>query len=104
MPVVLCVCGFRASICAAMSFCMSHGSSSAEVCSCLTESLTLPDTALTMRLARTYLLSDLLANSSAQTAHAWTYRYHLEKNLPLIADRWSKGTYVLNQLLPLSLH
>ncbi|CDJ35599.1 RRM domain-containing protein, putative [Eimeria mitis] len=80
----------RASICTAMSFCMSHGSSSAEVCSCLTESLTLPDTALTMRLARMYLLSDLLANSSAQTAHAWTYRHHLEKHLPFIADRWSK--------------
>lgn len=81
----------RASICAAMSFCMSHGSSSAEICSCLTQSLTLPDTALTMRLARTYLLSDLIANSSAQTPHAWTYRHHLEKNLPLIADHWSKG-------------
>lgn len=82
---------FRSSICAAMSFCMSHGSSSAEVCSCLTESLTLPDTALTMRLARTYLLSDLLANSGGQTPHAWTYRHHLEKSLPVIAEHWSKG-------------
>ncbi|OEH77725.1 RRM domain-containing protein [Cyclospora cayetanensis] len=80
----------RASVCAAMTFCMSHGNCSAEVCSCLTQSLTLPDTALTMRLARTYLLSDLLANSSAQTTHAWTYRHHLEKSLPFIAESWSK--------------
>lgn len=81
----------RSSVCAAMSFCMGHGGSSAEICACLTESLTLKDTALSTRLARTYLLSDLLANASAHAPHAWTFRQHIEKGLPFIFDRWEAG-------------
>ncbi|KFG99960.1 RNA recognition motif protein, partial [Toxoplasma gondii MAS] len=73
-----------------MVFCMSHANCSAEIALCLYEALTLAETNLDSKLARLYLLSDILFNSSAPTPSAWSYRASLEKYLPRIFLHWTQ--------------
>ncbi|KEP61560.1 UNVERIFIED_CONTAM: RNA recognition motif-containing protein [Hammondia hammondi] len=80
----------RESVKSAMIFCMSHANCSAEIALCLYEALTLAETNVDSKLARLYLLSDILFNSSAPTPSAWSYRASLEKYLPRIFLHWTQ--------------
>eukprot|EP00922_Rhytidocystis_sp_ex-Travisia-forbesii_P025381 GHVS01037260.1.p1 GENE.GHVS01037260.1~~GHVS01037260.1.p1 ORF type:complete len:825 (-),score=208.96 GHVS01037260.1:293-2767(-) len=72
----------RSSICEVMTFCLDHADSAHEIAECLMESLTLPKTNIDTKMARLYLLSDILHNSSSSRPSAWAYRSAFEKYLP----------------------
>ncbi|CAN0009333.1 unnamed protein product, partial [Laminaria digitata] len=59
---------------------------SADVVGVLKESLLVPETPIHVKIARLYLLSDVLHNSSAPVKKASSYRTHLQKGLPEIFD------------------
>ncbi|PHJ23971.1 rrm domain-containing, partial [Cystoisospora suis] len=88
----------RESIKKGMIFCMDHANCSSEIALCLYESLTLLETELNTKIARLYLLSDILYNSSSPTPCAWSYRASLEKHLPRIFEHW--GTLVMDACKP----
>ncbi|XP_051950316.1 U2 snRNP-associated SURP motif-containing protein-like isoform X1 [Xyrauchen texanus] len=68
----------------AMVFCLERAEAAEEVVSCITESLSLPHTPLQKKIARFYLISDILYNSCAKVANASYYRKFFETKLPQI--------------------
>jgi len=64
-----------------MVFCLKHSDCSEEIVECITESLSILETPLTKKIARLYLISDILHNSSAKVANASYYRRHFESKL-----------------------
>ncbi|CAM9626309.1 unnamed protein product, partial [Hapterophycus canaliculatus] len=69
-----------------MGFALDHADASADVVGVLKESLLVPETPIHVKIARLYLLSDVLHNSSAPVKKASSYRTHLQKGLPEIFD------------------
>eukprot|EP00192_Tetraselmis_astigmatica_P006934 CAMPEP_0117654630 /NCGR_PEP_ID=MMETSP0804-20121206/3845_1 /TAXON_ID=1074897 /ORGANISM="Tetraselmis astigmatica, Strain CCMP880" /LENGTH=766 /DNA_ID=CAMNT_0005460921 /DNA_START=206 /DNA_END=2503 /DNA_ORIENTATION=+ len=72
----------RDSICQAMAFCLDNAESYQEVTETLSEALTLSETPANLKVARLFLVSDVLHNSSAPVKHASNYRTRLQENLP----------------------
>ncbi|KAF8819425.1 Rna recognition motif-containing protein, partial [Cardiosporidium cionae] len=72
----------RAFICDAMTFCVDHSDSSMEIAQCITDSLLSFDVLVDKLIARLYLISDILYNSSSLRPSAWSYRNAFEKCLP----------------------
>lgn len=64
-----------------MTFCLDHSDCSEEVVECITESMSILETPLTKKVARLYLISDILHNSSAKVQNASYYRRHFERKL-----------------------
>lgn len=64
----------RGTIARAMEFAIDHADAADEVIDILIRSLLLPETSLATKLARLYLVSDILHNSGAHVANAWKYR------------------------------
>lgn len=71
----------RASVCRAMCWCVSHAEAADEVAECLAQALTGPRTAPRRRLARLYVVSDVLLNSQARVPRANAYRAALQPRL-----------------------
>ncbi|XP_078484843.1 U2 snRNP-associated SURP motif-containing protein-like [Ciona intestinalis] len=65
----------------AMVFCLQHAECAEEIVECLAESLSILETPLTKKIARLYLISDILHNSSAKVANASFFRKQLESKL-----------------------
>uniref|UniRef100_H2ZCT9 U2 snRNP-associated SURP motif-containing protein n=1 Tax=Ciona savignyi TaxID=51511 RepID=H2ZCT9_CIOSA len=65
----------------AMIFCMERSDCAEEIVECLAESLSILETPLTKKIARLYLISDILHNSSAKIANASFFRKQLELKL-----------------------
>jgi len=61
----------------AMAFCLDHADSAEEIVECITESMSILETPLTKKIARLYLVSDILFNSSAKVANASFFRKQL---------------------------
>ncbi|XP_035266490.1 U2 snRNP-associated SURP motif-containing protein isoform X1 [Anguilla anguilla] len=68
----------------AMVFCLERAEAAEEVVGCIAESLSLLQTPLQKKIARLYLVSDILYNSSAKVANASYYRKYFETKLPQI--------------------
>merc|ERR1739838_176882 len=68
----------------AMVFCLQHADWAEEIVQCITESLSLKETPLTKKVARMYLISDILYNSSAKVSKASFFRKHFETKLELV--------------------
>ncbi|XP_028839203.1 U2 snRNP-associated SURP motif-containing protein-like isoform X2 [Denticeps clupeoides] len=68
----------------AMLFCLERAEAAEEVVSCITESLSILQTPLQKKVARLYLVSDILYNSCAKVANASYYRKYFESKLPQI--------------------
>ena len=64
----------RSKIGDAMVWCLEHAESAEEIVECLAESLSLLETPLAKKIARLYLVSDILHNCSAKVPHASYYR------------------------------
>ena len=77
------LCASREAICAAMAFCLEHGAACGQICTLLRE-LTLDDKcSVDTRIARLYLLSDILFNSQQPgVKNAFRYRDAIEKMVP----------------------
>ncbi|KAJ3115066.1 hypothetical protein HDU96_001230 [Phlyctochytrium bullatum] len=66
-----------------MVFCIDHADAADEISDTLARSLTLPGTPVfPTKIARLYLLSDVLHNSSSPVPNAWRFRTAIEKHLP----------------------
>uniref|UniRef100_A0A8C7N7K7 U2 snRNP-associated SURP domain containing n=1 Tax=Oncorhynchus kisutch TaxID=8019 RepID=A0A8C7N7K7_ONCKI len=60
----------KGDIAEAMLFCLLHAEAAEEIVECVTESLSILKTPLPKKIARLYLVSDVLYNSSAKVANA----------------------------------
>lgn len=72
----------RRSICEAMVYVLDHADCAADVAEILVDSLTSPDTPFSLRIARLFLMSDVLYNTSAPVRNASKYRSRLQGALP----------------------
>ncbi|XP_048883620.1 U2 snRNP-associated SURP motif-containing protein isoform X2 [Brienomyrus brachyistius] len=68
----------------AMAFCLERAEAAEEVVGCIAESLSLLQTPLQKKIARLYLVSDILYNSCAKVVNASYYRKYFEAKLPQI--------------------
>ncbi|KAG7484740.1 hypothetical protein MATL_G00053340 [Megalops atlanticus] len=68
----------------AMVFCLERAEAAEEVVGCIVESLSLLQTPLQKKIARLYLVSDILYNSCAKVTNASYYRKYFESKLPQI--------------------
>ncbi|KAF4528799.1 hypothetical protein B566_EDAN017041 [Ephemera danica] len=69
----------RTKVAEAMVFCMEHSEAAEEISECIAESLSLTTTALPKKIARLYLISDILHNCGVKITNA-----SLESKLPQI--------------------
>uniref|UniRef100_A0A3B4TQF7 U2 snRNP-associated SURP domain containing n=1 Tax=Seriola dumerili TaxID=41447 RepID=A0A3B4TQF7_SERDU len=76
----------RGDIAEAMLFCLSHAEAAEEIVECITESLSILKTPLPKKIARLYLVSDVLYNSSAKVANASYYRKFETKLCQIFSD------------------
>ncbi|XP_062235033.1 U2 snRNP-associated SURP motif-containing protein isoform X6 [Platichthys flesus] len=74
----------RGDIAEAMLFCLNRAEAAEEIVECVTESLSILKTPLPKKIARLYLVSDVLYNSSAKVANASYYRKYFETKLSQI--------------------
>ncbi|KAM8823244.1 U2 snRNP-associated SURP motif-containing protein isoform 3-T3 [Spinachia spinachia] len=71
----------RGDIAEAMLFCLNRAEAAEEIVECVTESLSILKTPLPKKIARLYLVSDVLYNSSAKVSNASYYRKYFETKL-----------------------
>lgn len=71
----------RGDIAEAMLFCLNHAEAAEEIVECIAESLSILKTPLPKKIARLYLVSDVLYNSSAKVSNASYYRKYFEAKL-----------------------
>ncbi|GAA6075617.1 U2 snRNP-associated SURP motif-containing protein isoform X1, partial [Tachysurus ichikawai] len=71
----------RSDVAEAMLFCLTHADAAEEIVECITESLSILKTPLPKKIARLYLVSDVLYNSSAKVSNASYYRKFFEIKL-----------------------
>lgn len=71
----------RGDVAEAMLFCLNHAEAAEEIVECIAESLSILKTPLPKKIARLYLVSDVLYNSSAKVANASYYRKYFESKL-----------------------
>ncbi|CAO3635251.1 unnamed protein product [Mucor hiemalis] len=64
----------RGTIARTMAFAIDHSDAAVEIVDILCNSILLPDSPLSVKLARLYLISDILHNSSVHVSNAWKYR------------------------------
>lgn len=57
-----------------MIFCIEHAEAADEICECIEESLSSTDTTISKKVARFYLISDILHNCSVKVSHASFFR------------------------------
>ncbi|XP_056332293.1 U2 snRNP-associated SURP motif-containing protein isoform X3 [Danio aesculapii] len=71
----------KSDIAGGMFFCLTHADAAEEIVECIAESLSILKTPLPKKIARLYLVSDVLYNSSAKVANASYYRKFFETKL-----------------------
>lgn len=76
----------RERIARCMAFALHHADAADEIAEILVQSLTIDMTPVPRKLARLYVISDILHNSSNSLPNAWKYRQILEKLLPDVFD------------------
>lgn len=72
----------RKVICDAMVFILDHAEYATKISEIIIDSLTVPDISIKIRIARLFLLSDILYNTSAFVRNASKYRSVLQAALP----------------------
>lgn len=64
----------RSKIGDTMIFCIEHADAADEICECIEESLSNVDTVISKKIARLYLISDILHNCSVKVSNASFFR------------------------------
>ncbi|KAG4305828.1 hypothetical protein PORY_000738 [Pneumocystis oryctolagi] len=80
----------RGNIARAMSFAIEHASAADEIVEILISSLILPRASISTKIARLYLVSDILHNSSIAIPNVWKYRQLFEQNLSVVFQHFSE--------------
>ncbi|KAH8299955.1 hypothetical protein KR044_007950, partial [Drosophila immigrans] len=83
----------RSRIGDAMIFCIEHADAADEICECIAESLANSKTVASKKIARLYLVSDILHNCTVKVSNASFFRKSVEKQLLDIFE--SLHTYYL---------
>ncbi|XP_039287780.1 U2 snRNP-associated SURP motif-containing protein [Nilaparvata lugens] len=71
----------RLKVAEVMVFCIEHSDAAEEICDCILESLSNPSTAIYKKIARLYLISDILHNCGVKISNASYYRRGFESRL-----------------------
>ncbi|XP_033207968.1 U2 snRNP-associated SURP motif-containing protein isoform X2 [Belonocnema kinseyi] len=71
----------RIKVAEAMVFCIEHAEAAEEICDCITESLSILQTPANKKIARLYLISDILHNCGVKVTNATIYRKTFESRL-----------------------
>ncbi|XP_069678467.1 U2 snRNP-associated SURP motif-containing protein isoform X2 [Periplaneta americana] len=71
----------RLKVAEAMVFCIEHSEAAEEICDCIAESLSILQTPIPKKIARLYLISDILHNCGVKITNASFYRKGLEARL-----------------------
>lgn len=71
----------RTKIADAMIWCIEHAESAEEIIDCITESLSIIETPLYKKIARIYLVSDILHNSAVKVTNASFFRKGFQSKL-----------------------
>ncbi|KAH8372761.1 hypothetical protein KR009_004523 [Drosophila setifemur] len=71
----------RSRIADAMIFCIEHAGAADEICECIAESLAGSSTLASKKIARLYLVSDILHNCTVKVSNASFFRKSVEKQL-----------------------
>ncbi|XP_012278514.1 U2 snRNP-associated SURP motif-containing protein isoform X2 [Orussus abietinus] len=71
----------RIKVAEAMVFCIEHAEAAEEICDCITESLSILQTPVNKKVARLYLISDILHNCGVKVTNATIYRKAFESRL-----------------------
>merc|ERR1712185_141482 len=69
-----------------MVWCLDKVDWAIEISERITEALTIMETDVSMKMARLYVVSDVLHNTCSSKQGAWTYRREFEKSLPDIFE------------------
>lgn len=85
----------RSQIAAAMAFALDHAHAASEFVQILTEALTLTETPLPTKVARLFLVSDILYNSAKSGKKAQGFRTGFEASLPAIFESLQEA-YAMN--------
>lgn len=64
----------RSKIGDCMIFCIDHAEAADEICECIEESMSNAATAISKKIARLYLVSDILHNCTVKVSNASFYR------------------------------
>lgn len=64
----------RSKIGDTMIFCIEHAEAADEICECIEESMSSLDTSVSKKIARLYLISDILHNCSVKVSNASFFR------------------------------
>ncbi|CAG9759602.1 unnamed protein product [Ceutorhynchus assimilis] len=75
----------------AMLYCIDHAEAAEEIVDCITESLSNETTIITKKIARFYLLSDILSNCAVKVNKASNYRKIIENKLLEIMQEIKKA-------------
>ncbi|KAJ3222595.1 hypothetical protein HK099_002107 [Clydaea vesicula] len=82
-----CITTERDKIARLMVFCIDHSEASEVIVDLIVESLLIENTPVfPVKMARLYLVSDVLSNSSVSVNSAWKYRTNFEKKLPAVFE------------------
>ncbi|GFG39613.1 hypothetical protein Cfor_02887, partial [Coptotermes formosanus] len=71
----------RLKVAESMVFCIEHSEAADEICDCIAESLSILQTPIPKKIARLYLISDILHNCGVKITNASYYRKGLESRL-----------------------
>ncbi|XP_026670988.1 U2 snRNP-associated SURP motif-containing protein isoform X2 [Ceratina calcarata] len=71
----------RIKVAEAMVFCIEHAEAAEEICDCISESLSILQTPVNKKIARLYLISDILHNCGVKVNNATIYRKAFETRL-----------------------
>ncbi|XP_015109762.1 U2 snRNP-associated SURP motif-containing protein isoform X1 [Diachasma alloeum] len=71
----------RLKIAEVMIFCIEHAEAAEEICDCIAESLCIVQTPVNKKIARLYLISDILHNCGVKMTNATIYRKAFEARL-----------------------
>ncbi|XP_034947104.1 U2 snRNP-associated SURP motif-containing protein isoform X2 [Chelonus insularis] len=71
----------RLKVAEVMVFCIEHAEAAEEICDCISESLSILQTPANKKIARLYLISDILHNCGVKVTNATIYRKAFEARL-----------------------
>jgi len=81
--------GKRGEVARCMAFALEHGEAALEVANIIVSSLVVDSTAVPRKMARLWLISDILHNSAVPLPHAWKYRQEFQQRLGVVFDHFS---------------
>nr|CAG8581504.1 4716_t:CDS:10 [Entrophospora candida] len=76
----------RGAIAKTMAFSIDHSDAADEIVEIIFKTLTIKETPISTKVARLYLVSDILHNSSVSIPNAWKFRTGFESRLPEIFE------------------